>query len=86
MLDSGREYLATSMVTMKKMRSRTLSTLRRKVCSLQVTVVSVFGHLKLTELDKIGIDSPVQRIREVVGDRLVYLSIDIDDLVRAQND
>ncbi|RWQ97461.1 hypothetical protein C8Q69DRAFT_137405 [Paecilomyces variotii] len=30
MLDSGREYLATSMVTMKKMRSRTLSTLRRK--------------------------------------------------------
>ncbi|KAJ9306075.1 hypothetical protein DTO217A2_4375 [Paecilomyces variotii] len=62
MLDSGREYLATSMVTMKKMRSRTFSTLRRKVCSLHVTVVSVFGHLKFTHLDEIGIDSVVQRI------------------------
>lgn len=75
-----------STVTVKKMRSRTFSTLRRKVCSLQVAVVSVFGHLKLTELDKIGIDSPVQRIGEVVGNRLVYLSIDIDVLVKAQND
>ena len=33
-----------------------------------------------TELDEIGMDGIVNRIKEVVGDRYVYLSIDIDVL------
>lgn len=32
------------------------------------------------DLDIVGIDGVVNRIKEVVGDRLVYVSIDIDVL------
>jgi agmatinase len=38
------------------------------------------NRVDTADIDIIGVDGVVDRIKEVVGDKLVYLSIDIDVL------
>lgn len=39
-----------------------------------------FSYIRARELDKLGVDTVVEKIVETVGDEFVYLSVDIDVL------
>lgn len=39
-----------------------------------------FSYIRARELDKLGVDKVVEKIKNRVGDELVYLSVDIDVL------
>jgi len=39
-----------------------------------------FSYIRARELDKLGVDRVVEKIKKTVGDELVYLSVDIDVL------
>jgi arginase family enzyme len=39
-----------------------------------------FSYIRARELDKLGVDKVVEKIKKTVGDEFVYLSVDIDVL------
>jgi agmatinase len=39
-----------------------------------------FSYIRAREIDKLGVEAIIEKVRKTVGDELVYLSIDIDVL------
>ena len=56
------------------------STLSEKDYDLENDARCGFSYIRAREIDEMGIDAIVQRVVERVGDKLVYLSVDIDVL------
>ena len=56
------------------------STLSEKDYDLENDAHCGFSYIRAREIDEMGIDAIVQRVVERVGDKLVYLSVDIDVL------
>ena len=56
------------------------STLFEKDYDLENDAHCGFSYIRAREIDEMGIDAIVQRVVERVGDKLVYLSVDIDVL------
>ena len=56
------------------------STLSEKDYDLENDARCGFSYIRAREIDEVGIDKIVQRVVERVGDKVVYLSVDIDVL------
>lgn len=56
------------------------STLFEKDYDLENDARCGFSYIRAREIDEVGIDKIVQRVVERVGDKVVYLSVDIDVL------
>jgi agmatinase len=39
-----------------------------------------FNYIRARELDKLGVDKVVEKVKKIVGSEFVYLSVDIDVL------
>lgn len=56
------------------------STLFEKDYDLENDARCGLSYIRAREIDEVGIDKIVQRVVERVGDKVVYLSVDIDVL------